>query len=153
YEMLTGLRAFERETPAETMTAILKDEPHEFPTRADLSPAFDRIVRHALEKDPNDRFQSARDLAFDLQSLGQGSASNAVARTTAPRARTFHLRELTAWSAATALAIAAASLVWRGRGVAPPARVANLTLSDDADLSASSVQSIGLLVSPDGSRI
>jgi Tol biopolymer transport system component len=66
-EMLTGKRAFSGETNADTMTAVLKDEPKGF---ADDSisphPAFAGIVRHCLEKDPANRFQTARDLAFAL---------------------------------------------------------------------------------------
>ncbi|MSO34925.1 MAG: serine/threonine protein kinase, partial [Acidobacteria bacterium] len=57
YEMLTGRRAFQRDTAAESMTAILKDDvPDLTPSRADLSPALDRIVRHCLEKNPIERF-------------------------------------------------------------------------------------------------
>src|SRR5439155_4371911 len=53
YEMVTGQRAFKRETMAETMTAILRDDPAELATlRPDISPALDRIIRHCLEKNP-----------------------------------------------------------------------------------------------------
>jgi dipeptidyl aminopeptidase/acylaminoacyl peptidase len=75
YEMLSGRRAFQAETAAETMTAILKEEPPELPERAELTPALTSIVRHAIEKQPAERFQSARDIAFALQSLsGSGTA-------------------------------------------------------------------------------
>ena len=75
YEMLAGRRAFQAETAAETMTAILKEEPPELPARAELTPALASIVRHAIEKQPAERFQSARDIAFALQSLsGSGTA-------------------------------------------------------------------------------
>ena len=82
YEMLCGQRAFQRETTAETMTAILKEEPAELmESGRQIPPALDRIVRHCLEKAPEQRFQSARDLAFDLESLstltGSGSVSTA----------------------------------------------------------------------------
>ncbi len=74
YEMLSGRRAFQRETAAETMTAILKEDPPELgPQAAGVSPAIERIVQHCLEKRPEERFQSARDLAFDLLALS-GSA-------------------------------------------------------------------------------
>ncbi|MFZ0663155.1 MAG: protein kinase [Acidobacteriaceae bacterium] len=69
YEMLTGVRAFKRDTAAETMTAVLNDDPPEtLATGRQLPPALDRIIRHCLEKSPVQRFQSARDLAFDLES-------------------------------------------------------------------------------------
>ncbi len=67
YEMLTGRRAFERATNAETMTAILREEPPAATTiRETVPPALERVVEHCLEKRPEARFQSARDLAFDL---------------------------------------------------------------------------------------
>jgi TolB-like protein/Tfp pilus assembly protein PilF len=67
YELLSGKRAFKRETNAETMAAILRDEPPELSESGrNISPALDRIVKHCLEKDRNNRFQSARDIAFNL---------------------------------------------------------------------------------------
>jgi aminoglycoside phosphotransferase (APT) family kinase protein/Tol biopolymer transport system component len=76
YEMLAGRRAFQADTAAETMTAILKEDPPEWAARAELTPALASIVRHALEKQPAERFQSARDIAFALQSLsGSGTAA------------------------------------------------------------------------------
>ncbi len=85
YEMLCGQRAFQRETTAETMTAILKEDPPELMESGRQIPlGLDRIVRHCLEKSPAQRFQSARDLAFDLESLstltGSGSASTATVK-------------------------------------------------------------------------
>jgi len=70
YEMLSGQRAFRRETMAETMTAILKEEPVELSeTNAKINPALEKIVLRCLEKRPEHRFQSTRDLAFALESL------------------------------------------------------------------------------------
>ncbi len=70
YEMLSGKRAFQRETAADTMTAILTFDPPELSAdRTDLPPALDRIIRHCLEKNANERFQSARDVAFALEAL------------------------------------------------------------------------------------
>ena len=88
YEMLFGQRAFRRDTSAETMTAILKEDPPELSlTGKPISPALERIVRRCLEKNPQQRFQSARDLAFNLEGLsgtsststGTGTARFAVA--------------------------------------------------------------------------
>ncbi|MCL6646463.1 MAG: serine/threonine protein kinase, partial [Dehalococcoidia bacterium] len=68
YEMLAGVRAFARDTPVETMSAILKAEPPPLDrTDAPVRPALERIVRRCLEKQPSERFQSARDLAFQLE--------------------------------------------------------------------------------------
>src|SRR5712691_9742902 len=70
YEMLSGRKAFKRDTNAETMAAIMRDEPPELSESGrNISPALDHIVRHCLEKDREQRFQSARDLAFDLKTL------------------------------------------------------------------------------------
>jgi serine/threonine protein kinase len=77
YEMVSGTRAFQRATAADSMSAILTQDPPELTgSRPDLSPALDRIIRHCLEKNPNERFQSARDVAFALEALsGSGSTS------------------------------------------------------------------------------
>ena len=70
YEMVTGDRAFRGDSAVETMNAILRDEPPPIRTSEHGSaPALERIITHCLEKQPQDRFQSARDLAFDLESL------------------------------------------------------------------------------------
>jgi len=76
YEMLSGRRAFRGDTNAETMTAILREEPPEIARdgRA-LPPALDRIVRHCLEKSPQERFQSASDIGFALEALSGVSDS------------------------------------------------------------------------------
>lgn len=77
FEMLSGQRAFRRDTAAETMTAVLKEDPPELTEiNRSISPALDRIVRHCLEKNPDQRFQSARDLAFNLEALSVSSASS-----------------------------------------------------------------------------
>jgi hypothetical protein len=66
YEMLSGTRPFCGETSAEVMTAILREDPPEV-ANADAPPGLERLVRRCLEKGPEERFQSARDLAFALE--------------------------------------------------------------------------------------
>jgi serine/threonine protein kinase len=79
YEMLSGRRAFRRETMAETMTAILKEEPVELTeTNAKINPALERIVRRCLEKQPERRFQSGSDLGFAIEALSTPSGSQQV---------------------------------------------------------------------------
>ena len=73
HEMLTGRRAFQRETAAETMTAILREDPGALPESC--PPGLARVVERCLEKQPAERFQSARDLAFALASLAGDSAA------------------------------------------------------------------------------
>jgi serine/threonine protein kinase len=76
YEMLSGRRAFISDSSADTMAAILKEDPSDHAGGAHaIPPAADRIVRHCLEKQPADRFQSARDLAFALAALSGPTTS------------------------------------------------------------------------------
>src|SRR5215475_2078507 len=80
YEMLSGRRAFHGTTPADTLSAILKEEPPELASTArDVHPGLERIVRHCLEKSPEERFHSAHDLAFDLETLSGISGPTAAA--------------------------------------------------------------------------
>ena len=74
YEMLAGRKAFQRDTSAETMTAILKEEPAAL-SGVDNSPppALERIVHRCMEKKPGERFQSAYDLAFAIESISRES--------------------------------------------------------------------------------
>ena len=100
YEMLTGQQAFKRETAAESMTAILKEDPPEIaPTGSGPSPALQRIVQHCLEKKPGERFQSARDIAFALQALS-GSTTVASGPSVAVTRRGSRL-----WFAVVAVAV------------------------------------------------
>ncbi len=73
YEMVSGQRAFQGNSAVEMMNAILKQEPPDLPPNRPIAPALERIVRHCLEKSPEQRFQSASDIAFDLEALS-GSA-------------------------------------------------------------------------------
>ena len=88
YEMLTGRRAFKGDSAIETMNAILKEDPAP-PTDAGqpLPPALDGIVQHCLEKNPEERFQSARDIAFGIESLSAQSGHAALDAPPAPRRR------------------------------------------------------------------
>ncbi len=79
FEMLSGQAAFRRDTTAETMTAVLRDDVPEFSaSQAPIAPALDRIVRRCLEKSPEQRFQSAKDLAFALGVLSGSEGSGAA---------------------------------------------------------------------------
>ena len=103
YEMLSGQRAFSGASAADTMSAILVKEPPDLSlTDRTISPALDRIVRHCLEKNPEERFHSAHDVAFDLDTLSTVSAP--AARPSAfPAARKRGL-----WPAAAVLVLLAA---------------------------------------------
>jgi eukaryotic-like serine/threonine-protein kinase len=70
YEMISGKRAFKGDSSADILSAILKEEPPDVTeANQNVSPALDRVVRHCLEKNPAERFQSAHDLAFNLEAL------------------------------------------------------------------------------------
>ncbi len=89
YEMIRGQRAFQRETMAETMAAILKEEPEDLSeTNPNINPSLERIVRRCLEKKPERRFQSTADLGFALESLSAPSTSTGKNLTTAVSAIT-----------------------------------------------------------------
>jgi eukaryotic-like serine/threonine-protein kinase len=91
YEMLSGKRAFQGVTPADTMSAILKEDPQELSeARRQIPPALESIVRHCLEKNPARRFQSAQDVSFNLEQLSHSSGSATVVEAAAairPRRR------------------------------------------------------------------
>jgi len=77
YEMLSGKRAFRGESMAETMSAILREDPPDLSeTNKTVSPALERVVRHCLEKNPEERFHSARDLAFAIENLSGTATSS-----------------------------------------------------------------------------
>jgi eukaryotic-like serine/threonine-protein kinase len=88
YEMLSGNRAFRGDSAADTMSAILREDPPDLSvTNQSISPGLERIVRHCLEKNPEQRFHSAHDLAFDLEALSGTSGQAAVGVMTAGRGR------------------------------------------------------------------
>jgi serine/threonine protein kinase len=85
YEMLTGKRAFHGSSAVETMNAILKDVPPELTKQnAKVSSALERIVEHCLEKRVEERFQSARDIAFAIEALSGISSTTAEVVTITP---------------------------------------------------------------------
>ena len=96
YELLTGRRAFRRETPFQTMSAILEDEPAPIAgLRADLPPDLIAIVQRCLSKRPEGRYASTRDLAHDLRDVIEqivvDARSNPDGRAPAPRRANWRL--------------------------------------------------------------
>ena len=116
YEMLSGKRAFHGETPADTMSSILKEDPPELSeTNRNVSPALERIVQHCLEKNPESRFHSASDIAFDLEHLSglSGSAARVAAGSGGSGCGEVSLRGRLLIAIAAGLIIAGAG-VWPG---------------------------------------
>lgn len=117
YEMLSGKRAFKKESGVETMSAILNEDPPELTeTNRSIAPGLERIVRHCLEKSPAQRFQSASDIAFDLETLsGQSATSLGVA---AMKSAGFNKRLALPLAAALVL-LALVAGFFAGRGSTP----------------------------------
>jgi len=128
YEMLSGKRAFQRATSAETMTAILNDDPPTISqTGANIAPALQRVVHRCLEKNPEQRFHSASDLAFALEALSDSGASPAVGTQAASRRSP---RTVLVWSIALIAVILLAAVAWFGianRNSGPPLRISEYT--------------------------
>jgi Tol biopolymer transport system component/tRNA A-37 threonylcarbamoyl transferase component Bud32 len=129
YEMLSGKRAFHRDTAADTMSAILKEDPPDVTeTCRNVSPALERIVQHCLEKNPESRFHSASDIAFDLEHLSglSGTSARVAAVADAPARGKLLLRP----AAGLVIAIATLAVGWflgRGSGPAPQAKYQQIT--------------------------
>jgi Tol biopolymer transport system component len=120
YEMLSGRRAFHRETAVETMAAILKEDPPDLPGSTPGMPAgLERIVHRCLEKEPEQRFHSAHDLAFALEAVSgsSGSLVSGVAAVKPSAAVTGRWVRVAAFAAIAVLL--AAGGWWLGRRAAP----------------------------------
>ena len=129
YEMLSGQRAFHRDSAAETMSAILREEPPDLSaTNKSVQPGLERIVRHCLEKNPEERFYSARDVAFDLEALSGLSAPQTGAVAMREPAKRLSWLAVAAAVVATALVCGAlALLAVRKAGDRPPPSFRQLT--------------------------
>jgi len=85
YEMYAGRRAFAGRSAVETMSAILREEPAELASSVKgVSPAIERVIRRCLEKNPLERFQSARDVTFALEAVSTATSNAHEAMTAAP---------------------------------------------------------------------
>src|SRR6266545_713003 len=158
YEMLSGRRAFHGESAAETMSAILKEDPPDLSdTSKTVSPALERLVNHCLEKNPEARFHSARDLAFALEAIS-GSSVSAPTETAALPLRPARLkwREHLPWLVAGLSLIgllAALPFViayWRRAPTEEGFIRLSVLLPDKVRMSGTTP---GLAISPDGRRI
>src|SRR5262245_8403652 len=115
YEMLSGRRAFHGESAAETMSAILKEDPPDLSeTNQRISPALERLVNHCLEKNPEGRFHSASDLAFALEALsGSAAVANETATGRSFVSRSWRVRQALPWAlAAVSLLLVGITIVW-----------------------------------------
>ena len=124
YEMLSGERAFSGPSKVETLNAVLKEEPKELSVLVPaVSTALERVVRRCLEKRPEERFQSARDVAFALEAVSPTSSlpmeAPRPARSRPRKGRAFTAKILIGMSALAALVLGALTLM-RHAPNAPP---------------------------------
>jgi Tol biopolymer transport system component len=139
YEMLSGQRAFRGDTAADTITAILTKEPADLSqTNKEIHPGLDRIVRHCLEKNPEERFESARDLAFDLDALSNLSAPTGAVAAPYAAARRRRLWPIVTGAVLATAVVVGVSAYQAGRraGDRPPPSFRQLTFRRGEILSA-----------------
>ena len=147
YEMLTGKRAFDGSSPATVIAAIME---RPAPSIGDVAPpALDRLLKRCLEKDPENRWQSTRDLKIELEWIAQAPAENP---STTPSTRPQPL----AWIALAALALIAAAASWIAYHATRPAELKPLVRLDvdlGRDVALNALGGSDVIISPDGTRI
>ncbi len=147
YEMLTGRRAFQGKSQLSVASAILEKEPEPISALQPMTPpALDRTIRKCLAKDPEDRWQTARDLQLELKWIAEsGSQAGAPAVVIAGRKQ----RELLAWIAAAAFALLAVAFAvgFVMRAPLPPRALSATILPPDK------TNFVAAVVSPDGARL
>lgn len=163
YEMLAGARAFDGGSQASIIGSILKDEPRSIREVAPGVPrGLDRLLRACLAKDPDDRWQTMRDLKRELRWIAQAGESGEPGGETgpeqdpgaAPQPAASGGRALGGWRLAASLVVTAtvsavAGLILRPVPEAPPAGVQRFTI----DLDAGRTLTNALAISPDGRRV
>src|SRR5262245_35059675 len=153
YEMATGQRAFEATWKASVIADIVKETPQPISDIQPLTPRrFEHVVAKCLEKDPEDRWQSARDLAQELRWIGEGGSQVGVP---APVAATRRPDVRLAWSAAaiaSVLAVSAAFVAWRAvRSIEAPQV---MRFSAPNTITSRPAETYGAIaISPDGREI
>jgi serine/threonine protein kinase len=148
YEMATGKKAFSGRSQASLISSIMSSEPAAISTLAPMTPpAFDRIVRTCLAKDPEDRWHTAHDIALQLKWVAEGSPAGIAARPAARR------RERLAWGAFAVAAIAAlvlGVLLARQRHEPSPVFRSSILPSENTRFE---FRSSPMAVSPDGQQV
>jgi Tol biopolymer transport system component len=155
YEMVTGKRAFEGKTQASLIASIIKEEPRPIRAMVPAAPApLERLVKQCLEKDPDERIQSAHDVRLQLEAIAEGAAAApetapVAAASLAPR----RSRERFAWGIAALATIAAVVAAAAGlfRTETPPFPVVSAIPPPTGAALSSNIMSLAL--SPDGRQI
>jgi hypothetical protein len=156
YEMATGRRAFEGATQASLISSIMRDAPRPMTELAPMSPpALERVVRHCLAKDPDDRIQTAHDVKLQLEGIAEpGSQVGAQVSVVAPRRGAG--RERLAWTLVAVAAIAAAAfgtlLMMKRAPSATPIHAA-IPPPPGGSIVSNTSTPVPLAISPDGTRV
>ena len=156
FEMLTGLKPFGRETSADTLAAILKEDPPDLSAASrPISPGLRRILDHCLEKAPSRRFRDVQDLAFALENVASASGSDpSLLAPFAPE----HRRTTRTWAAlgGAALLLTGALGLWWGTRLSPappPHEVRFAIPTEDSPDMALDWSDASFAISPDGTQI
>jgi serine/threonine protein kinase len=166
YEMLSGKRAFRGESMAETMSAILREDPPDLSeTNKTVSPGLERVVHHCLEKNPEERFHSARDLAFAIESLSGGATSSGQTMTDVTATESHRITGMSrlfgnarlAWIVAAVFLVAfftalGLALLY-SRQPSPQTQVTRLSINLPKGTNTSPINIPLLALSPDGRRL
>jgi Tol biopolymer transport system component len=152
YEMATARRAFEGKSKTSLIAAILSTQPPPISSvQPVMPPALDHVVKKCLEKDPDDRWQSAHDVASELAWIGEAGSQAGVPATLSLRRRS---RERLAWGLVALLGAAAAVLaVVQLRRPATPAVAFRATLEPPPETALIPFDELGLALSPDGRQL
>jgi Tol biopolymer transport system component len=152
YEMATGQRAFKGDSKTSLIAAIVSSQPEPISSITRVTPpALDHVVRKCLEKDPDDRWQSAHDIAGELRWLSEAGSQAGVALSLTVRRKT---RERLAWGVAAVLAVSCVALAigYVSRAPEPP-RTFRATLAPPPGTALVPFDQFGLALSPDGKRL
>ncbi len=152
YEMATGRRAFEGKSKTSLIAAILASQPPPISSvQPVMPPALDHVVKKCLEKDPDDRWQSAHDVASELRWIGEAGSQAGVPTTLSVRRRS---RERMAWALAGLLGVTTGILAYvHLRRPASPTLAFRATLAPPPESSLIPFDELGIALSPDGRQL
>ncbi|HZE89588.1 MAG TPA: protein kinase [Verrucomicrobiae bacterium] len=154
YEMATGGRAFDGKTQASLIASILKEVPRPIRTAVPAAPAaLDRLVRQCLEKDPDERIQSAHDVRLQLEGIAEAGAAPEAGAPASAAPAPPRSRERVAWGIAAIASVAA--IGFAAMRILGPARLEPMVISSISPPPGEILQpgSMGMSISPDGRQI
>jgi len=149
HEMVTGRKAFHGKTQASLIASILKDDPPPISSIQKLSvPALDFVVRKCLAKDPDDRWQSARDVMSQIEWIAQSSLQTETAAASGQTSK-IRRRERLAWLIVGALAVLSAVAVGTSVYLARPAKESDVRF----EIPTPGASQFAMTISPDGQLV